>query len=56
MAFVENLGHSLLESAKFKVGATAYDINTCENLDCYYKMFLTKEKYEIHKKMIGSTP
>ena len=45
MAFVENLGHSILDSAKFKVGASAYDVNTCENLDSHYKTFLSKEKY-----------
>jgi hypothetical protein len=41
MAFVENLGHALIDSAKFRVGATSVDVNTCENLDSYYKTFLT---------------
>ena len=43
MCFVSNLGHSVIDTLKLLISAQPQDVNTCENLDYYYKTFLKKE-------------
>ncbi len=55
-SYVKNVGHALIQNAKFQISQQPQDVNTTENLDFYYKTFLRRDQYNVHQQMIGNIP